>query len=454
MPETLSSPTRELKKVLMLVHAFPPFRSVGHSIRAVKFIKFLPALGWLPVVLTIDDRHEYETMTKVGSASLFSEIPPQVKVYRTTAGEPSVEFLEKETELAQRNSLTKAVINLLAGARRWAFRTLCLPDRTITWLPFAIKAGREIVKDEGIQAIFATCPPYSVALLGALLKKLTHKPLILDFRDDWIETPTHFSKPRLVRKIESSLEHWAVKTADQVVLVTEGSRNAFLKRYPAEPEAKFIFISNGCDLDEFKLTEPQPSGPRSNPAKFTIVHTGSLNDAKNWARTPMTFFQAIQRILERQPELKTQFTVAFTGVLPDSQKQLAQELGLSEVVKELGFLPRDEWLRWLQTSDLLLVINYDDWATIIPGKIYEYWAVGGPPILLLSCQGAAADLMEKHHLGFTVAPTDLDGIQQAVLTAYRQEQEKTPMRLSTAGIEAYDRRELARKLAQVLSAIQ
>ncbi len=63
-----------MKKVLMIARAFPPFHCVGHSIRVVKFIKYLPALGWLPVVLTIDDRKEYEFDRKQGSETLLSEI--------------------------------------------------------------------------------------------------------------------------------------------------------------------------------------------------------------------------------------------------------------------------------------------------------------------------------------------------------------------------------------------
>ena len=78
----------------MIARAFPPFQSVGHSIRVVKFIKYLPSLGWLPVILTIDDDKEYETIRRVGSESLLSEIPLEVLVCRTRAAEPSLEFLE------------------------------------------------------------------------------------------------------------------------------------------------------------------------------------------------------------------------------------------------------------------------------------------------------------------------------------------------------------------------
>ena len=438
-----------MKKVLMIARAFPPFLPVGHSIRVIKFIKYLPALGWLPVVLTIDDQKEYENTRKMGSEALLSEISPYVKFYRTAAGEPSLKFLIKEGEFGQRNLLTKVLAKVLGGARRWAFRNIFLPDRYLTWLPFAVRRGRQIVSSEGIDVIFATCPPHSAALIGAFLKRLTGKPLILDFRDDWIGTPWYHSKPGMIRMFERRMERWAVKTADKVILVTEWSKNAFLERYPGEPRDKFYFISNGCDLEEFSALNMMTGVSRNS--KFTIVHAGSLNESKSWGRSPDGLLQAVHDILRQQPEMAEKMALVFAGDLPAGDRRLAEEMGLSGVIEWLGHLPHDEVLRLIKSADLLLAINYKGWATLIPGKIYEYWAVGGPPILLLSCPGAAASFIERYGLGITIDPSDPAGIKQAILTVYNQSKAAVPLRLSTAGIEAFDRRALTQKLAQVLS---
>jgi glycosyltransferase involved in cell wall biosynthesis len=236
-----------------------------------------------------------------------------------------------------------------------------------------------------------------------------------------------------------------------VILVTEWSKNAFLNRYPAQPSDKFVLISNGCDLEEFAGLNSMTAAPH-NP-KFTIVHAGSLNDSENWTRTPAVLFQAVHEILQQQPELAEKLTVAFTNFLPERLRQLVKEMGLSGVVKELGFLSRDKFLRSLKESDLLLTINYEGFSTLIPGKIYEYWAVGGPPILLLSCPGAATSFVERHGLGITVDPSDVAGIQQAILRAYRQSQTAAPLRVRTDGIEEYDRRFLSKRLAEVLRGV-
>lgn len=438
----------KMKRVLIIAHAFPPFQSVGHSIRAIKFIKYLPTLGWIPSVLTIDDRKEYEADRKLGSETLLMEISKGVLIYRANAGEPSLEFLEREKRFGQRNWFTAVIVKLVGGTRRWMIRNLALPDPRITWLPFAVNLGRQVVNREKIDVIFTTCPPHSATLIGVFLKLLTRRPLILDFRDDWIDTPVYYSRSSIRRLIERKMEQWAVQIADKVILVTEWSKRAFLNRYPSQPRDKFVYIPNGCDLEEFKISTPKRPKPR-NP-KLTIVHAGSLNDSKYWARSPGPFFQAIHQIFENQPDMKEKIVLNFTGFLPERQKMLVEELGISSVVQELGFLPRDQWISNLKEADLLLVINYEGFSTLIPGKIYEYWAIGGPPILLLSCLGAAADLVKYHNLGFTVDPCDSEGIQRVILNVYRQMNTVKPLRINTTGIEAYDRKELAGHLAKLL----
>lgn len=446
-----NSSETKAKKVLMVARAFPPFSPVGYSIRVVKFIKYLPKLGWLPAVLTVDDLKDYGTLRRVGSETLLAEIPSEVKIHRTPPGEPTSEYLEKEHRFGQRNRLASLLVKLFGGARRWMFRTLLLPDRQVAWLPFAVRRGREIIKSEGVDLIFATCPPFSDSLIGAVLKVLTGKPLVLDFRDDWIETPWYYSKSFITRTIEGLMERWAVNLADKVILVTEWSRKAFIARYPSQPREKFILIPNGCDLGEFDVLKTMDTEP--SKSKFRIVHAGSLNDSKLWARSPFPFFQAVSNILQKHPEAADRISLEFAGDFTNNHRELAQEIGVSHLVKEHGHLKHHEVLKLIKSADLLLAINYEDFATLIPGKIYEYWAVGSAPILFLSCNGAAQELIEEKRLGTTVSPTDVAAIEQAIWTVYSKYVAGDPVKISSAGIEEYDRKSLSEKLARTLSSV-
>lgn len=435
----------------MIARSFPPFQPVGHSIRVVKFIKYLPVLGWLPSVLTVDDRGEYEYDRKRGSASMLSEVPREVSIHRTIAGEPSLELLEKGRAFGERNAVARVIANFVGRARRAVVGHLFLPDGFIAWLPFALKRGRNVVKHEGIDVIFVTSPPHSAAVIAATLKLLTGKPLVLDVRDDWIDTTAYNANPPIRRNIERRMERWIVKLADRVVLVTEASKAGFLERYPDEAASKFIVIPNGCDLEEFAVVR-STAVPRDD-SKFTIVHAGSLIESGPWARTAGALFSAVQHIVKKEPELAEKLSLVFAGDFPSRHRVLAEEMGLAGVVKAMGYLSHEEVLRVMRSADLLVAITTEGRPTAIPGKIYEYWAVGGPPILLVSEAGAASELVERHGLGITVEPSDVAGMEKAILTVYHRSRSPTPLRVNYTGLEAHDRKELTRRLAQLLSTV-
>lgn len=452
-PQTDKINSKPVKKVLMIAYVFPPFFSVGGSIRVVKFIKYLTGLGWMPRVLTIDDRHEYDTQRKQGSETLFADIPDEVMIYRTSAGEPSVEFLERGRQAREKNKAAALLINTLRAMRNFARQYLLMPDEYLAWLPIAVRSGRKIIKREQIDVIFATVPPHSVTLTASLLRWLTRKPLVLDYRDDWIDTPWFKDKPWFKRFIERRMEWWAVTSASKVILVTDYSRNEFIKRYPRQPKDKFEFIPNGVDLVDFGGAKDIPTG-HAPGEEFTIVHAGLLSVSGGWHRNPRPLFTALKNLQIQNPELKGKLKMVFTGRLPEAYQEMVREMGLTDTVQEVGHLPQPEFIKLLKGSDLLLTINYDGFATLIPGKIYEYWAVGGPSILLLSVPGAASNLLDQYGLGLTASQHDADAIAAAILQVYQRREAGDPMHASLNGIEQYDRRALAEKLAATLDTVK
>ena len=206
-----------------------------------------------------------------------------------------------------------------------------------------------------------------------------------------------------------------------------------------------------ANLEDFANPSEMPEYPGNGA--FTILHAGLLNDSESWSRSPAGFFQAIRHIIQQRPAMADKLTLAFTLPLPEGHRRLANEMGLSGHIKELGNLPRADFRHLMKASDVLLAINYEDFATLIPGKIYDYWAAGGPPILLLNCQGAAQRLVEKHQLGFVVPPNDAQAIERVVLNVYQQREAGHPLRISTVGLEQYDRKTLSMKMAQTLSSL-
>ncbi|GIK62370.1 MAG: hypothetical protein BroJett018_01640 [Chloroflexota bacterium] len=450
MPMTNPSEKR-LRKLLVIAYIFPPFFSVGGSIRVVKFLKYLPSLSWKPYVLTVDDSREYKSLRREGSEELLSDLPSEVVVCRAVAGEASSSLLEKGRAAREKSKFFKLVINTLRDIRDWVTRWLLVPDENITWLPFAVRQGRKIIKENEIDAIFVTCPPHSAAVIGAVLKRLSRRPLVLDFRDDWVDTPWQAERPAFVRRINKWLERFAVSSASKVVLVTPVSHAAFEKRYPRQKD-KMVYIPNGVDLADYAYLDnaPQPTFA----GKFTIVHAGLLTVAADWNRDPKAFFQALVNIRQAHPEIGDNMRMVFTGELPPEYKAYVTEMGLEGMVEEAGYLPRPEFATLLRNADLLLTINYAGFSTLIPGKIYEYWAVSGPPIMLLSEPGAAHQLIQQYKLGVALKQDDTAGIQQAIMEYYQQRADGQPVRITRDGIDNFARVKLAEKLAGALDGLK
>ncbi|MBP8864209.1 MAG: glycosyl transferase family 1, partial [Anaerolineae bacterium] len=118
-----------MRKVLVIAYYFPPQGGAGVQ-RTLKFVKYLPQFGWQPVILTA------KPTGKLQDASLLAEIPKDVAVYHTP-------ILRLPTYLPWR-------------LRQLITRWLLLVDEQLGWLPFAVPAGRRIINEQHIAALYTT----------------------------------------------------------------------------------------------------------------------------------------------------------------------------------------------------------------------------------------------------------------------------------------------------------
>jgi hypothetical protein len=177
-----------MKKVLMVAYHYPPIGG-GGVFRTLKFTKYLPQFGFRPYVLTVKN-----SMYTSKDLTLVKEIPPEVRILKTFSFE-------------HRLLRASRLLNIDPG---WFF----VPDVNVGWLPFSVRAGTKIIKQENIDVIYATAPIWTSLLIGCFLKKKTKKPLVVDFRDPWtinahVEPPTRFHA-----KIENFLERKVLQLPD------------------------------------------------------------------------------------------------------------------------------------------------------------------------------------------------------------------------------------------------
>ncbi len=439
-----------MKKVLFITYIFPPTAGAGVQ-RGVKFVKYLPYFNWQASIITPRKAAE-----EARDETFLKEIPPQAKVYRTYSFEPrtwsflrrlwrrKIEEIDARTdkenfEKPTRQSFLKKMIDFL----RILF---FIPDDSIGWLPFILGRGYRSIKEDKIDLIFASAPPYTVLVGGVLLKKLTKKPLVVDFRDAWTQYPEghkYYKTPSWRRKIDSKLERWVLEKADKIICVSQPMIDYFREKYELEKD-KFSFIPNGYDGEDFQVLKKIPH------SKFTITYTGSFYGKI----TPLYFLKAIGNFLKKNKELIDQINLIFVGHLSEGIKKLAKKINPGCQLNFLGYLSHQKSINYLVSSslNLLIIAPGPESKPVYTGKIFEYLASGVPILALVPKDGVAAELIRKTNTGIVVDPENIDEIEKAIEFLYQKWQKgEEIIKPNWLEIQKYERKKLTQKLAEILN---
>jgi glycosyltransferase involved in cell wall biosynthesis len=417
-------PMRTRKKVLMIAYFFPPVGGIAAagSQRTLKFAKYLPQYSWEPIILTVRES-SYDAYLAL-DPTLLERVPANTKIIRSAV----VRWLTKLLELKNRRRPTaagqtqvsaptqlnhgsngKSRLQTLKDAVTGLFE---IPDGEIGWLVPGVAAGRRAVKREAIDVIYATGKPWTAHLIGAVLKRLTGKPLVVDFRDPWMTNPFREEMSGLRDGIEGYMERKVVETADVVVTNTQALKDEFMERYPSEPAGKFVALLNGFDPEDGQLA----ASLRVDPDKFTITHTGFLYGK----RDPRLFLEAIALLIETQRVDRGKIRVCLVGSveLPYDLVGYLHGRGLDDVVRLVTQVPYQQSLQYLANSDALLLLQPGT-KTQVPSKLFEYIALGKPILTISPRDGATSRLVQENSLGTVADAENVDEIAAAVEQLYR-----------------------------------
>ncbi len=377
--------------------------------RTLKFVKYLPEFGWRPIILTVDNRYYPSSFQDL---SLLDEIPAIASIYRTgtAISPPFGETSSKSSSLAEKkNHLGKYFRSLLEKIvpRKMGV----IQDYGFFWLPQALLMARKIIRTESIDLIFTTSPPHSVHLLGKTLRKRYHLPWVADFRDGWTRTEMYVAESPLRRRFDKACERAIIREADQVVCVTPPIVDDFCQDYP-KAKAKTHVIYNGFDPADFESS----AEPIRNREVFTLTYVGSLSARPH--RSPDVVLQAARSLAEKNADFQRRCKIEFVGLTVELPLQeMIKECGLESMCSVVGLVSHTAAIEYMKKADvLLLLINFRQRfgdSGILTGKFAEYLATG-KPILAVTTEGIAANLIREHHLGTVVAPDDVKGIDKAL----------------------------------------
>ena len=432
-----------MKKLLIVAYYFPPSGGPGVQ-RVLKFIKYLPEFGYQPVVLTVDESAGFPARDE----SLLKEIPPTVRVVRTKIFEP----YDAYRKITGKTAGTPVDVNVIPskGAKRSVSEriaeriraTFFIPDARIGWYRYAVKAGKRIIADEEIDAIYSSSPPYTTAVIARKLSRWSGRPWLAGFRDPWtgfLSTPDRWLIPRV---IDRHLEHRAFRDASAVEVAWRGIAKDALRKYAHLPDEKFHYHPNGFDSADY------PDIVRSRNEKFTLTYTGSMYGKRN----PSTLLKAIEKLIASGEVDPAKIELRFIGRFGAEVEEMFRSFSHPGALRIIPYLPHAESIVHILSSDaLLLVVDDAEGAEeIVPGKVFEY--IGAHrPILAFAPHGAVAEIVEETRAGCTVPPADVDAAAKAFLEYYRRFlYNDGTFEPASDAIAKYDRRNITRDLAALL----
>lgn len=398
-----------MRKVLVITYYWPPSGGAGVQ-RWLKFVKYFREFGWEPIVYTPENPE-----APAIDNSLLKDVPKNVTVLKTKIWEPYnlyKNFIgQKKEEKINAGFLSeKKKPGLAEKISVWIRGNVFIPDARKFWVKPSVKFLSEYLKKNPVDAIVSTGPPHSMHLIALGLKKKFNIPWLADFRDPW--TNIDFYDKLMLTKFSDAkhkkLELDVLKNADKIVIVSWNWAKDFQKIFNREVEV----ITNGFDEEDF----PKEKIPLDE--KFSVSHIGAMNKDRN----PHQFWKALSELLKENISLRNNLQIRLIGKNDIAVIQSIEDNGLKNFTDIISYLPHNEVLKQICSSQILLLPLNDTLNTlgIIPGKLFEYLAAKRPIFAIGNENGDSAKIIRDASAGTTCDFKDKEKMKKEILKMYSQ----------------------------------
>ncbi len=430
------------KKVLIITYYWFPAGGSGVQ-RFMKFVKYLRAFGWEPIIYTAKDA-EYPVLDQ----SMEKDIPENLEVIRTKIREPYSFYKffvgQKQSEKMNPAFFTEKKKNSFAeNISVWIRGNFFIPDARMFWIKPSVNYLEKYLKENKVEAIISTGPPHSVHRIALQLHRKLNIPWLADFRDPWTSID-FYHELKLTRRADAKHHHMeaeVLKEADAVTVIgyTMGEEMKKLVN------RNYDVITNGFDNED-----SMPTGSVQFDKKFSIAHIGTMVRARNAPE----LWSALKDLLIEIPELKNDLEIKLVGKVDLNVKNSLDEYGLTPYTNFVSYLQHNEVIKIQASSQvLLLMVNRTPTAKgIITGKVFEYLASGRPIVCIGPYDGDAARVLKEAHTGFMVGFDETGKMKTVIRDLYAQYKTGT-LKASMGNIELFSRKNLTGQLANILDRI-
>jgi len=422
------------------VYYWPPAGGSGVQ-RFLKFVKYFRDFGWEPVVFCPEGA-EYPVLDE----NLLADIPEGIEVIKHPIWEPFMLY-KLFTGKGKKGKLS---INLTTYAKKpgireklslWVRANLFLPDAKVFWVKPALSFLEVYLKENPVEAVITTSPPMSLSLIGKGLQEKLNLPWIADFRDPWTDIDWFADLPLTswARKTHFRLQAEVLSKADAVTVIGP-TMAALMQQHVNRP---IDVITNGYDEADLQ------KNPVLSP-KFTLLHIGVLLRNRNHP----FFWQVLGEIVRENGQFAQDLDLQLIGQVDYHVPEEIKANGLEAQTTFGAYVPHQEAvLKQQQAQVLLLFIDNIPTAKLtLTGKFFEYLLVGRPILAIGPPDGDVAHIVNECHAGQVVNFGDKVTMKKAILDLYSAYKSGN-LGSGVKGIEAYSRKALTGKMAEILNRI-
>ena len=330
------------------------WRAIGSS------VKYLPELGWQPIVLSAADTVRYPK-----DYSSLKKVPADIEVHRVGHWE--------RRPLIQR-AIDKLRLNI------------DFPDSFKWWYGPALQEARKIVEEQNIDLVFSYGPPHAAHFIAMQLKKEFDIPWVVCFSDLW--SGNTYNAEKLIRPLGwlqirriKWTERQFLQIADKIIVRSWHHQDYLCALYKMN-ENDIKFIKHGYDEDEYINLRPY----RLYPDNLTITYMGSFYS--EYQQTFLTFWQILQDVIE-----DVELVFVGQGNIPDVSNQR---------LTRILYVPQEKAMAFGMGSDFLLLIQHPS-AKWIVMKLYDYLRLGKPILALVPEDGGVARIIREARAGFVLS---------------------------------------------------
>lgn len=427
-------------KVLVIAYYWPPSGGSGVQ-RWVKFVKYLPQFNIVPHVYT-----PLNPDFPIKDKTLEQEIPSEAVIikrkiiepysfYRFFAGQKN----SKNANFGMSKSKSNSLKNKLAI---WVRGNLLIPDPRKFWIKPSYRFLKKYIKKNNICTIITTGPPHSMHLIGRKLKRKMGKEIkwIADFRDPWTQVyykddlkQSNWAKNKLFQ-----MERTVIQECDEFITVSDHICAEFNKMHNT---SKGSVIYNGFDERDFNF-EVTP-----DTEKFVISHVGKLPHFSN----PENFWRALKSILTTNIEIQNRLLIRFVGTVDKEVRDSIEQNGLTKYCEFVGVVNHEKAITYMKKANLLIlpVPNVKNSKGILTGKLFEYLASQTHILSFSDPDGNLNKILEDANAGKNYSYSASTEIE-LFLKTYLIEKSEDDTRILNEKIKQFERRELTKRLAQLL----